>query len=153
MTLRRWPCLLHPYTSVGRGSKRSRDIVRKTKRVGKFALVSWSIWLMCHHWSGWARWDERWTNISSSIVRLKMLTLPISPLWPLAPSEESWQLHLFYFIYLESDTFIVVSCAKILDALGSVWSKIQIRILTYGIRQSRIMPKSPKAYILILSIA
>ena len=40
-----------------------------------------------------------------------MLTLPISPLWPLAASEESWQPRLFYFIYLESDTFIVVSCA------------------------------------------
>ena len=61
---------------------------------------------------------------------------------------------LCYFIYLESDTFIVVSYATMLDALESVWWKIQIRILTYGISQSRIMQKkSTKEYILILSIA
>ena len=31
--LSRWPCLPHPYTSVGRGRKRTNDIVRK--RVGE----------------------------------------------------------------------------------------------------------------------
>ena len=29
VTLSHWPCLLHPYTSVGRWRKRMRDIVRK----------------------------------------------------------------------------------------------------------------------------
>jgi len=134
VTLRRWPCLLHPYTSVGRRRKRSRDIVRKIlKRVGKFALVSWSIWLMCHHWSGWARlmkhglkqqhssplnafpWDAYFrSHLSGHWLQVGRVGNPV---------------FLFYFIYLESDIFIVVPCAKILDALGSVWSKIQIRIL------------------------
>ena len=53
VTLSRWPCLLYPYISIGRGHKRTHDIV--WKRVGDKS-----------HWSGWVRWDHTSTGTEAA---------------------------------------------------------------------------------------
>ena len=91
VTRRRWPCLLHPYITVGRGRWGTLDIVRKKKgwRPQFHGLSG-----LRAHWPGWVRWDQTWTGAATECA----LTCwrPISPLWflriiqPLAASEESW---------------------------------------------------------------
>ena len=70
VTLRRWPCLLHSYTSVERRRKRTLHIVRK--KYGMKAPVSWSIWFAPSLvWAGEMTSNMDW---SGCIVRLNMLT-------------------------------------------------------------------------------
>ena len=83
--LSRWPYLLHPCTSVGRGRKRIHDIVRKEK--GTYAPMSWSIWLVPSSvWVGevWSKHGLKWLQECA----FKMQTSDPTSLFP--PQFSHW---------------------------------------------------------------
>ena len=115
--LSRWPCLLHPCTSVGRGRKRTRDIVRK--ELGTWAPMSRSIWLVPSSvWVGevWSKHGLKWLQECAFTC-----CRPISPLWIFRNSASAWMqmrkvgtvyfLFIYFFAFLHRVLFFLVDTA------------------------------------------
>ena len=115
VTLSRWPCLLHPCTSVGGDVKEPVTLFEKSRgrRPRCHGLSD-----LCRHRSGWARCDQNmdWSGCKSAPLHADVRShlSGSSTIQPLAASEESWHRCFFFCFFFFNPC---PSCANSISAL------------------------------------